>query len=95
MLSGHCGHISNRCIQFKPVKLSEPSEKPHSKIVKDPFILLWETQKEEDKARCDAWKDEVQNLLIFVSVILIVNLKFYIRMFQGWSVLSGRHCFYC
>jgi len=52
------------------VNPSENVRNSHSKIDKDPFILLLETLKEKDKARCDAWKDEVQNLLIFVSLVL-------------------------
>ena len=49
----------------------------------DPFVPLLKTQKEKDKARCNAWKDEVQNLLIFVSLIwAILGLKANIRTFQ-------------
>lgn len=33
----------------------------------DPWSILLKPLLDKDKKRCDAWKDEVQNLLIFVS----------------------------
>lgn len=36
----------------------------------DPFELLLEPMLEKDTARCTAWKDEVQNILIFVCSTL-------------------------
>ena len=63
--------MSDECIQFQPMKPSEPFQNPLPKVDGDPFIPLLETQKAKDKARCDAWKDEVQNLLIFVSLLLV------------------------
>jgi len=86
--------FSNERIYFKPVKMSERLQTPLPKTDDDPFIPLLETQKEKDKARCEAWKDEVQNLLIFVSLAFKIRLKADIRMFEGRSVLSGRHCFH-
>jgi len=50
------------------MKLGDPPQIPLPKIDGNPFTLLLEPQREEDKARCEAWKDEVQNLLIFVSL---------------------------
>jgi len=50
------------------MKLGDPPQIPLPKIDGNPFTLLLEPQREKDKARCEAWKDEVQNLLIFVSL---------------------------
>jgi len=86
--------LSNECVQFKPVKTSEPIENSHSEIDKDPFTVLLETRKDKDNARCEAWKDEVQNLLIFVSLVRILHLKANTSMCQGRSFLSSGHCFH-
>jgi len=53
--------------------MNEPFQNPLPKVDRDPFIPLLETQKAKDKARCDPWKDKVQNLLIFVSLDLIIE----------------------
>jgi len=91
----HFGLILTNTFQFKPVNPSENFQNIYSKTDKDPFTLLLETRKEKDKARCDAWKDEVQNLLIFVSLVLNMSrLKANIKIFEGRSVLSSRHCFH-
>jgi len=50
------------------MKLGDPPQYPLPEIDGNPFTLLLEPQREKDKARCEAWKDEVQNLLIFVSL---------------------------
>ena len=48
--------------------MGDPPECPLPKIDGNPFTLLLESQMEMEKVRCEAWKDEVQNLLIFVSL---------------------------
>ena len=48
--------------------MGDPPVYPLPKIDGNPFTLLLEPRIEKDKARCEAWKDEVQNLLIFVSL---------------------------
>jgi len=63
----HYSSHADRCIQFKPMRL-EASQYPLPKIDGDPFILLSESQLKKDSGRCEAWKDEVNNLLIFVSL---------------------------
>jgi len=50
------------------MKLGDPPKYPLPKLDGDPFVVLLESQVKKDKVRCDAWKDEVQNLLIFVSL---------------------------
>jgi len=59
---------TNQCIQFKPIRLGDPLQYPLPKIDGNPFTLLLEPRIEKDKVRCEAWKDEVQHLLIFVSL---------------------------
>jgi len=50
------------------MRFGDPPQHPLPKIDDDPFILLLESQMKKDSARCQAWKDEVNNLLIFVSL---------------------------
>ena len=50
------------------MKLGDPPQYPLPKIDGNAFTLLLESQREKDKVRCEAWKDEVQILLIFVSL---------------------------
>ena len=57
------------------MKLGDPPQNPLPKIDGNPFTLLLEPQREKDKARCEAWKDEVQNLLIFVSLASATSPK--------------------
>jgi len=48
--------------------LGDPPQYPLPKIDGNPFTLLLESRVKNDIARCEAWKDEVNNLLIFVSL---------------------------
>jgi len=50
------------------MRLGDPPQCPLPKIDGNPFTLLLEPQIVKDKSRCEAWRDEVQNLLIFVSL---------------------------
>ena len=50
------------------MKMGDPPKHPLPKIDGNPFTLLLERRIEKEKVRCEAWKDEVQNLLIFVSL---------------------------
>jgi len=50
------------------MKLGDPPRCPLPDIDGNPFTLLLESQVKKDSARCEAWKDEVNNLLIFVSL---------------------------
>ena len=54
-------------MQFKPWNYGDPYENPLSGRKEDPWAVLIRPLVAKDKARCEAWKDEVQNLLIFVS----------------------------
>jgi len=52
------------------------SGKPPPNKVEDPFLQLLKSQRKMESARCDAWKEEVNNLLIFVSLVSISRLVF-------------------
>ena len=57
------------------MKMGDPPECPLPKIEGNPFTLLLEPRIEKEKVRCEAWKDEVQNLLIFVSLASATSPK--------------------
>jgi len=57
------------------MKMGDPPKNPLPKIGGNPFTLLLESQMEKEKVRCEAWKDEVQNLLIFVSLASATSPK--------------------
>ena len=55
--------------------LGDPPQYLLPKIDGDPFVMLLESQTKKEKVRCEAWKDEVQNLLIFVSLASTTSPK--------------------
>ena len=55
--------------------MGDPTQYPLPKIDGDPFVMLVESQMKKDKVRCEVWKDEVQNLLIFVSLASVPSPK--------------------
>jgi len=57
------------------MRMGDPLRYPLPKIDGDPFVMLLESRMMKDKVRCDAWKDEVQNLLIFVSLASATSPK--------------------
>ena len=57
------------------MRLGDPPQYPLPKIDGDPFTLLLEPRIAKEKVRCEAWKDEVQNLLIFVSLASATSPK--------------------
>ncbi|KAF9478481.1 hypothetical protein BDN70DRAFT_789468, partial [Pholiota conissans] len=48
----------------------------------DPWEILLKHELEADKIRCDAWKDEVQNLLIFAGLFSAVVTAFLIESYK-------------
>lgn len=48
---------------------------------------------ERDTKQCDAWKDEVQNILIFVSLCLS-ELGKPLKHVEVWTLLCRRDCVY-
>lgn len=51
----------------KEWELSDDFEEAPKKPESDPWKVLLDPLLEKENIRCNAWKDEVQNLLIFVS----------------------------
>ncbi|KAH9475293.1 hypothetical protein JR316_0012404 [Psilocybe cubensis] len=49
----------------------------------DPWALLLEPLIKKDKMRCEAWKDEVQNLLIFAGLFSAVVTGFIIESYKN------------
>ncbi|PPQ91537.1 hypothetical protein CVT25_008805 [Psilocybe cyanescens] len=49
----------------------------------DPWTLLLEPLLKTDKARCDAWRDEVQNLLIFAGLFSAVVTTFIVESYKN------------
>ncbi|KDR75477.1 hypothetical protein GALMADRAFT_68761, partial [Galerina marginata CBS 339.88] len=49
----------------------------------DPWERLLVPLLKKDKAQCDAWKDEVQNLLIFAGLFSAVVTAFVIDSYKG------------
>lgn len=52
----------------KPWNVQDPFQFAPRKIDGDPWARLLEPLLKQDRLRCESWKDEVQNLLIFVSL---------------------------
>ncbi|KAF8160169.1 hypothetical protein BJ912DRAFT_865990 [Pholiota molesta] len=48
----------------------------------DPWEILLKPKLEADTVRCDAWKDEVQNLLIFAGLFSAVVTAFVIESYK-------------
>jgi hypothetical protein len=60
--------------------LNDPYKHAPPKPDGDPWAILLKPELEADKIRCDAWKEEVQNLLIFVRFVSpsFVHIRSYI-----------------
>ncbi|KDR66586.1 hypothetical protein GALMADRAFT_26637, partial [Galerina marginata CBS 339.88] len=48
----------------------------------DPWSVLLKPRMEEDKIRCEAWKEEVNNLLIFAGLFSAVVTAFVIESYK-------------
>ncbi|KDR74149.1 hypothetical protein GALMADRAFT_25744, partial [Galerina marginata CBS 339.88] len=48
----------------------------------DPWSILLEPLMERDKMQCEAWRDEVQNLLIFAGLFSAVVTAFIIESYK-------------
>ncbi|KAF5325008.1 hypothetical protein D9619_009814 [Psilocybe cf. subviscida] len=59
-----------------------PKPKANSKPDFDPFERLLKPMREQDDIQCNAWKDEVQNLLIFAGLFSAVVTAFIIESYQ-------------
>ncbi|KAF5325281.1 hypothetical protein D9619_009842 [Psilocybe cf. subviscida] len=63
-------------------KPSDPKTMQAPKLDFDPFERLLKPLLEEDTAQCNAWKDEVQNILIFAGLFSAVVTAFIIESYQ-------------
>lgn len=50
------------------------------KLDVDPFDALLKPLLERDSKQCNAWKDEVQNILVFVRPPGEAHVQYYIRL---------------
>ncbi|KAF9475235.1 hypothetical protein BDN70DRAFT_996554 [Pholiota conissans] len=62
--------------------LDDPYEHAPPKPDGDPWAILLKPEMEADKVQCDAWKDEVQNLLIFAGLFSAVVTAFVIESYK-------------
>jgi len=67
MISHTLKSSSNSAMQPRTWKCGEPYQYSIPEPDGDPWEVVLEALLKKDKIQCDAWKDEVQNLLIFVS----------------------------
>jgi len=70
----------------------DPYQYPIPEPNGDPWEFVLEALLKKDKVQCDAWKDEVQNLLIFVRIFIIMSSRQLKVVLQGWFILCCRHC---
>ena len=87
-------------VESLPIRFQKPKQWSYNERYRypiprgkeDPWETLLAPLLAKDKVQCDAWKDEVQNLLIFVCVH---KFNSYISSkcwtLQGWTVLGGRN----
>lgn len=67
MISHTLKASSNSTTQPRTWKCGEPYQYAIPEPVGNPWEVVLEALLKKDKIQCDAWKDEVQNLLIFVG----------------------------
>ncbi|PPQ87615.1 hypothetical protein CVT25_005800 [Psilocybe cyanescens] len=63
--------------------IGDPFQYSPPKLEGDPWLLLLEPLMKKDKMRCDAWKDEVQNLLIFAGLFSAVVTAFIMESYKN------------
>ncbi|KAF5325302.1 hypothetical protein D9619_009821 [Psilocybe cf. subviscida] len=78
--------------ELNPQKPSDfPGDTPHPELSDprtttrpdfDPFERLFKPMLEQDTVQCNAWKDEVQNILIFAGLFSAVVTAFIIESYQ-------------
>ncbi|KAF9475238.1 hypothetical protein BDN70DRAFT_814406, partial [Pholiota conissans] len=62
--------------------LDGPYKHPPPKSDGDPWAILLKPELETDKIQCDAWKEEVQTLLIFAGLFSAVVTAFIIESYK-------------
>ncbi|KAF5326956.1 hypothetical protein D9619_004331 [Psilocybe cf. subviscida] len=73
---------SRQPIEVSIPKLSDPLKNPVPKPDGDPFEHFLTPMLEKDTVQCSAWKDEVQNILIFAGLFSAVVTAFIIESYQ-------------
>ncbi|KAF9552480.1 hypothetical protein CPC08DRAFT_646840, partial [Agrocybe pediades] len=66
-----------------------PYEYPIPKPDTNSWEIVLEALLKKDKVQCNAWKDEVQNLLIFAGLFSAVVTSFVVQSYQSLSPDSG------
>ncbi|KAF9472404.1 hypothetical protein BDN70DRAFT_844557 [Pholiota conissans] len=69
--------------ESKMWKCGEEYEYPVPKSEGNPWEVVLEALIKKDKVQCDAWKDEVQNLLIFAGLFSAVVTAFVIESYKS------------
>ncbi|KAF8896748.1 hypothetical protein CPB84DRAFT_1681979 [Gymnopilus junonius] len=64
-----------------PWKCGESYKYPIPKPTGNPWEIILEPYLEEDKEKCDAWKEEVQTLLIFAGLFSAVIMAFVVQSY--------------
>ena len=67
----------------KPWRCGDPFRSKLDKPVGDPWAILLQSSLNEDKARCEIWKEEVQNLLISVTPAFVADGTFTYLILTG------------
>ncbi|PPQ94931.1 hypothetical protein CVT25_004417 [Psilocybe cyanescens] len=70
-------------------KCGEAYQYPIPKPDGNPWEIVLEALLKKDKVQCDAWKDEVQNLLIFAGLFSAVVTSFVVQSYQSLRPDSG------
>lgn len=68
---------------------------PIPKANDDSWEVVFEAMMKHDRDRCNGWKDEVQNLLIFVRFALLARHPVQIQIIPGWFVFCSCHSIRC
>ncbi|KDR83165.1 hypothetical protein GALMADRAFT_238997 [Galerina marginata CBS 339.88] len=66
----------------KKWNLDDPFLYAPPKLDRDPWSILLEPLMKKDKRQCDAWKEEVQNLLIFAGLFSAVVTAFIVESYK-------------
>ncbi|KAF8174246.1 hypothetical protein BJ912DRAFT_62146 [Pholiota molesta] len=69
--------------KLKSLGLNDPYEHAPPEPDGDLWAVLLKPELEADKIRCDAWKDEVQNLLIFAGLFSAVVTAFVLESYKS------------
>ncbi|KIM43427.1 hypothetical protein M413DRAFT_68915, partial [Hebeloma cylindrosporum] len=78
------GNLQRYCWFIRPQKpeqwsYKEPHRYPIPRSNEDPWETLLEPLLAKDRVQCEAWKDEVQNLLIFAGLFSAVVTSFVVE----------------